>query len=154
MINDCPNGGLPRDSSFSQMFTENRFLGSDRVGDADMLTLALTSRAIDDADGTERLRVGLAQQFSFQAPQVTLPGATADSNSRSDILLMIGGKMTRAWSLDSLVQYNPNQVQTEAYSVAARYNPEAGKLLNLGYRYTRNTLRQMDISSQWPISGR
>ncbi len=140
--------------SFSQMFTENRFLGSDRVGDADMLTLALTSRAIDDADGTERLRVGLAQQFSFQAPQVTLPGATADSNSRSDILLMIGGKMTRAWSLDSLVQYNPNQVQTEAYSVAARYNPEAGKLLNLGYRYTRNTLRQMDISSQWPISGR
>jgi len=42
----------------------------------------------------------------------------------------------------------------ESYNAAARYNPEAGKLLNLGYRYTRNVLRQVDISTQWPISGR
>ncbi len=139
--------------SFSQMFTENRFLGSDRVGDADMLTLALTSRAIDDADGTERLRVALAERFSFKAPQVNLVAPT-DSNSRSDILMTVGGKMTRAWRLDSLLQYNPNLAHTESYSAAARYNPEAGKLLNLGYRYTRNTLRQMDISTQWPIAGR
>jgi len=139
--------------SFSQMFTENRFLGSDRVGDADMLTLALTSRAIDDVDGTERLRVAMAERFSFKAPQVNLV-APSDSNSRSDILLTVGGKMTRAWRLDSLVQYNPNQVHTASYSAAARYNPEAGKLLNLGYRFTRNTLRQMDVSTQWPISGR
>jgi len=139
--------------SFSQMFTENRFLGSDRVGDADMLTLALTSRAIDDEDGTERLRVAVAERFSFQSPQVNLVTPT-NSNSRSDILLTVGGKMTRAWRLDSLVQYNPNQVHTESYSAAARYNPEAGKLLNLGYRFTRNTLRQMDVSTQWPLYGR
>ncbi len=139
--------------SFSQMFTENRFLGSDLVGDADMLTLALTSRAIDDEDGTERLRVGVAERFSFKAPQVNLVAPT-DSNSRSDILMMVGGRMTRAWWLDSLVQYNPNMVHTESYSAAARYNPEAGKLFNLGYRFTRNTLRQMDVSTQWPISGR
>ena len=139
--------------SFGQMFTENRFLGSDRVGDADMLTLALTSRAIDDEDGVERLRVAVAERFSFKSPQVNL-STPADSNSRSDILMTIGGKMTRAWRLDSLVQYNPNQAHTESYSAAARYNPEAGKLLNLGYRFTRNTLRQMDVSSQWPLWGR
>lgn len=139
--------------SFSQMFTENRFLGSDRVGDANMLTLAMTSRVIDDADGTERLRVGVAERFSFEAPQVNLVAPT-DSNSRSDVLLTVGGKMTRAWRLDSLLQYNPNLAHTESYSAAARYNPEAGKLLNLGYRFTRNTLRQMDISTQWPLSGR
>ncbi len=139
--------------SFSQMFTENRFLGSDRMGDADMLTLALISRAIDDRDGTERLRVAVAERFSFKSPQVNL-ATPADSNSRSDILMAIGGKMTRAWRLDSLVQYNPNQAHTESYSAAARYNPEAGKLLNLGYRFTRNTLRQMDVSSQWPLWGR
>jgi LPS-assembly protein len=139
--------------SFSQMFTENRFLGSDRVGDADMLTLALTSRVIDDEDGTERLRVGVAERFSFKAPQVNLVAPT-ESNSRSDILLTVGGRMTRAWRLDSLVQYNPNLVHTESYSAAARYNPAPGKLLNLGYRFTRNTLRQMDVSAQLPVSGR
>ncbi|MBU0689148.1 MAG: LPS-assembly protein LptD [Gammaproteobacteria bacterium] len=139
--------------SFSQIFTENRFLGSDRVGDADMVTLALTSRVIDEDDGTERLRVAVAERFTLKTPQVNL-GAIADSNSRSDILLMLGGRMTRAWYLDSQLQYNPNQSHTQTYSAAARYNPEAGKLLNLGYRYTRDSLRQMDLSGQWPLFGR
>lgn len=137
--------------SFSQIFTENRFLGNDRVGDANMMTLALTSRAIDDADGTERLRVALAERFSFQSPQVNLVTTTNSNNSRSDILMSIGGKLTRAWKLDSLAQYDPYQSQIQSYSVAARYNPETGKLLNLGYRYTRGTLRQMDVSTQWPL---
>ncbi|MDD4912988.1 MAG: LPS-assembly protein LptD [Sideroxydans sp.] len=139
--------------SFSQMFTENRFLGSDRIGDADMLTMALTSRAIDDDEGTERLRIGIAERFSFKTPKVNLT-QVADPYGRSDILMTLGGKMTRAWRLDSLLQYNPNQSRLESYSAAARYNPEAGKLLNLGYRYTRDTLRQVDVSTQWPISGR
>lgn len=139
--------------SFGQMFTENRFLGNDRVGDADMLTLALTSRAIDDDDGTERIRVAVAERFSFTSPQVNLT-TPSDSNSRSDILTTIGGKLTRSWRLDSLFQYNPNLGHVESYNAAARYNPEAGKLLNLGYRYTRDVLRQMDVSTQWPITGR
>jgi LPS-assembly protein len=139
--------------SFGQMFTENRFLGNDRVGDADMLTLALTSRAIDDDDGTERIRIAVAERFSFAAPQVNLT-TPSNSNNRSDILTTVGGKLTRSWYLDSLFQYNPNLGHVESYNVAARYNPEAGKLLNLGYRYTRDVLRQMDVSSQWPLSGR
>jgi LPS-assembly protein len=137
--------------SFSQIFTENRFLGSDRVGDADMLTLALTSRAIDDTDGTERLRVAVAERFSYKSQLVNIDNTTTDSNSRSDILMTIGGKLTRSWKLDSLVQYNPNLSQIQAYSAAARYNPAPGKLLNLGYRFTRDTLRQMDVSTQWPL---
>jgi len=149
--------------NFGQMFTENRFFGSDRVGDANMATLALTSRIIDDEGGTERLRVMLGERFSFTAPRVTL-SSPADSNSRSDILMSLGGKLTRAWSLDSLLQYNPNQAQTEAYNVAAHYKPEAGKVLNFGYRFTSDTLaattglptalRQADISTQWPLFGR
>jgi LPS-assembly protein len=29
-----------------------------------------------------------------------------------------------------------------------------GKSLNLGYRFTRNSLRQVDLSTQWPLFGR
>jgi LPS-assembly protein len=139
--------------NFGQIFTENRFFGSDRVGDANMATLALTSRVIDNEGGTERLRVMLGERFSFTAPQVNLVTQTNNTN-RSDILLSVGGKLTRAWSLDSLVQFNPNQSHTESYNVTARYRAEAGKLLNFGYRFTRNTLRQTDISTQWPLFGR
>src|SRR5581483_5019199 len=35
------------DYNFGQLFSENRYLGNDRVGDANQLTLALTSRLID-----------------------------------------------------------------------------------------------------------
>lgn len=139
--------------NFGQIFTENRFFGSDRIGDANMATLALTSRVIDGEDGTERLRVMVGERFSFSAPKVNLVTPTGNSH-RSDILLGIGGKLTRTWSLDSLYQYNPNQSHTESYNVMAHYSPEAGKQLNLGYRFTRNTLRQADISAQWPLFGR
>jgi LPS-assembly protein len=140
--------------NFGQIFTENRFFGNDRVGDANMATLALTSRVIDNEGGTERLRVMLGERFSFQAPRVNLVTPANNNTSRSDILLGLGGRLTKAWSLDSLYQYNPNQAHTESYNVMARFRPEAGKLFNFGYRFTRNTLRQTDVSAQWPLVGR
>ena len=151
--------------SFGQIFSENRFFGNDRVGDANMATLALTSRVIDNEGGTERFRLMLGERFSFKAPLVTLVTPT-DNNNRSDILVGLGGKLTRAWSLDGLYQYNPNQGQTEAFNFSARYKPEPGKLINLGYRFSNNTLpvsgilpasnalRQTDVSTQWPLFGR
>ncbi len=62
--------------------------------------------------------------------------------------------MTRAWSLDSEVQYDPNQSHLQRYNLATHYRPEAGKTLNLGYRFTRNVLRQAEASTQWPLFGR
>ena len=44
------------DFSFSQLFRDNRFTGDDRIGDADQLTLAVTSRLIDETAGREWLR--------------------------------------------------------------------------------------------------
>lgn len=143
--------------NFSQIFTENRFIGNDRIGDANMATVAVTSRIIDNEGGMERLRVMLGERFSFHAPRVYLPGAPTDNSNRSDILVSLGGRLTKAWSMDSLFQYNPNQAHTQSYNVMARYRPEAGKLLNLGYRFDRNQvplLRQMDVSTQWPLFGR
>ncbi len=139
--------------NFGQIFTENRFFGSDRVGDANMATLAITSRFIDNETGAESLRVMLGERFSFEPPRVNLV-TPADNNSRSDILLSLGGQISKSWSLDSLFQYNPNQSQTESYNVMARYKPEPGKLLNLNYRFTRNILRQGEISAQWPLFSR
>ncbi|HET7832192.1 MAG TPA: LPS-assembly protein LptD [Gallionella sp.] len=140
------------DFSFTQMFTENRFFGNDRIGDANQLTMALTSRLLEQ-DGAERLKMMLGERFSFTAPRVNLITPAASTN-RSDILAALSGSVTRAWSLDSEFQFDPNQSHTQRYNIAARYRPETGKLLNLGYRFARNTLRAIDISTQWPLSSR
>ena len=149
--NSLPNfDSVQADFSFAQMFTENRFFGNDRIGDANHVTLALTSRLLDQDTGAERLRVAIGERFSFKTPQVNLNAATATTN-KSDILLAASGRVTRTWSLDSAFQYNPNQAHTEKFNMAARYQPESGKVLNLGYRFSRNTLRQVDVSTQWPL---
>lgn len=140
--------------SFAQMFTENRFFGNDRIGDANMATAAFATRLIDNSSGIERLRLTLGERFSFEAPQVNL--VTPDANSRSDILLALGGRVTDAVTLDGVLQYNPNVKHTESSNITARYKPETGKVLNLGYRYTRGALprsdvRQVDFSTQWPL---
>jgi LPS-assembly protein len=142
------------DFNFTQMFAENRFLGSDRIGDADQLTLAVTSRLLDKNTGVERLKVMLGERFSFQSPQVYLPGTATASTGKSDILLAAAGRVTPAFMLDSEFQYDPNLLQTQRYNVAAHYHPEPGKALNLGYRYQRDLLRQVDLSTQWPIYSR
>jgi len=153
--NRLPNfDSAQADFSFAQIFTENRFFGSDRIGDAKQLTLALTSRLLDPEGGVERLRVAIGQRFSAGTPQVSLVTPAATTPNKSDILLALSGRITRAWSLDSTFQYNPNQSQSQLFNASARYQPEAGKVLNLGYRFTRNSLRQMDLSTQWPLSGR
>jgi len=157
------------DYGFENMFTENRFLGSDRIGDANQVTLALTSRLLQPESGAERLRVAIGERFSAKTPQVNIPPAIPGvspgvalgvapivplATTKSDIVLAASGQVSRAWSLDSTYQFTPNQSQTEQFNASARYQPESGKVLNLGYRFTHDSLRQMDLSAQWPLSGR
>jgi LPS-assembly protein len=150
----------PATFSFMQMFTENRFIGSDRIGDADQVTAALTSRLLDADTGNELLRVALGERFSRQTPRVVL-GAPTSTTNQSDILLGVSGRMSRSIMVDSLLQYNPNETRTEMFSATAHYWPEAGKVFNLGYRYTFSPdpattpiLKQIDLSTQWLLTGR
>lgn len=151
--------------SFAALFSENRFYGNDRIGDADMATVGLTSRTIDGAGGIERLHIGVAERFYF-APQYvnqaiipTIPPTPVAPyiDSNSDILLSVGGKITNALSMDSLFDYNPINNFTPAGSITLSYKPESGKLLNLGYHFNQdlitptNNVRQDDFSAQWPL---
>jgi LPS-assembly protein len=141
------------DFNFTQMFTENRFIGSDRIGDANQLTLAATSRFFNVESGLEQFRVTLGERFSFAAPRVNLVAPT-DTTNKSDILMNISGRISRVLSLDGMWQYNPSQTHTEMYGTSLHYQPEAGKVINMGYLFTRNTLRQIDLSEQLPLAGR
>ena len=134
------------------------------MGDANQVTLGLTSRFLDPKSGVERLRLALGQRFSLTTPRVNLVAPSVTTN-KSDILLAASGRLTHALSLNSLFQYNPTLSRSEMFNAAVRYRPETGKVLNLGYRYTRPSfdqngnplltgVRQIDFSEQWPLYGR
>ncbi len=149
------------DFNFSQLFSENRYIGYDRVGDANQLTAALTSRLLDRDTGVERLRAAIGQRFYFASQQVTLPGESPRSASSSDLLFGVEGRITDQWSLNGLLQLNLDGGRTERFNAGARWLPAPGKAVNAVWRYTAQNedpssteLKQFDISVQWPIDGR
>jgi LPS-assembly protein len=141
------------DFNFAQIFSENRYGGSDRIGDANQLTLAAVSRLIDPATGAELLRAALGERFYFSSQQVTLPGETPRTDRKTDVLAALSGQVLPRTFLDLGWQYSPSFGRTERANVGGRYQPEPGKVLNAGYRYTRDQLGQVDVSGQWPVFG-
>lgn len=150
------------DFNFSQLFSDNRYIGSDRIGDADQLTLALTSRFLDQGTGGERLRVAVGQRFYFKDQRVSL-SEPLRSAATSDFLASAEGKLSDAWSLASLLQYNFDNNEVERLNAGFRYTPSLGRVLNFTWRYTRSLtdptglptqIKQVDLSGQWPLDAR
>ena len=147
------------DFSFAQIFNENLFVGGDRISDARQATAAVTTRFIENITGIERLRAAIGQRYYFSPQRVTLAtndalgisGTTTGSISRSDFLAALSGQVSDSWSLDSGFQYSASTKQFQKTNVSARYVADGGKLLNFSYRFTRDSLKQVDISTQWPF---
>lgn len=142
------------DFNYAQIFSENRFTGGDRFGDANELTLAATTRFLT-GNGEEMLRATLGQRIYFSNEQVVLtPASTPINYTHSDTLASLGGRFAHGWSFDTTVQYDQRDMLTERYSASVRYSPEIAKVINLGFSFNRdpaNPLRQMDLSGQWPV---
>ncbi|PTN12548.1 LPS-assembly protein LptD [Nitrosomonas aestuarii] len=152
------------DFSFAQMLTENRFSGSDRINDANQITLALTSRLIEPATGIERLRVAVGQQFRFRDRRVILDSSQVTSR-KADFIAALSGRLTQEISTDLNIQLDQSELRTEKFRGGISYRPELGKVINLGYRYTRDVreqidipvnqlntaIKQVDTSIQWPF---
>jgi LPS-assembly protein len=140
------------DLSFAQLFSENRFIGNDRISDANQLTAALISRYIEPS-GVERLRLAIGRRFYVTEPRVTLGGPTNDS--RSDLLLSAYGRLTEAVSVEGNVQYSQTTELTTRSNYGVRWQPSPMHVLNLKYRLDRiNKLEQVDVSGQWPFANR
>jgi len=147
------------DFNYPQLFTENRFSGGDRFGDANQLTVALTSRLLQP-NGQERMRATIGQRYYFAEERVGLtPTSTLRTSSASDILASLGGRLARQWTFDVTTQYWLREGLVQRFSFGTRYSPEIAKVVNVSYRFQRAEasstgvgLNQVDLSGQWPIA--
>ncbi|MGQ0525354.1 MAG: LPS-assembly protein LptD [Betaproteobacteria bacterium] len=143
-----------RDINLATIFAENQFSGHDRINDANQVTAGVTSRFVSADTGIERLRVGLAQRYYFRSQRVFIPGVPLRSSesSSSDLLAALSGTVAPHWVAEAGWQYNTDLSQTQRFNVGTRYQPQPGKVLNLVYRSTAGSVRQTDISGQWPVT--
>ena len=72
--NELPifDSGLP-DLNLTELFRTNRYVGSDRIGDANQVALAVTTRLFDTVSGTQYLSATVGQIRYFSIPRVGLP---------------------------------------------------------------------------------
>lgn len=138
--------------NLAQIFNENRFIGNDRVSDANQVTAALVSRFLE-TNGAERLRLVLGQRFYLNEQRVQLAN-TPRTESRSDVLLAASGRISDKWSFDSAVQYNASASSVVTQNYGVQWQPGAKKVINAEYRYLRDVVKNAVVSSQWPLSKR
>ncbi|WP_414691295.1 LPS-assembly protein LptD [Noviherbaspirillum sp.] len=140
------------DLSFAQLFSENRFVGNDRISDANQLTAALITRYIEPT-GAERMRFAVGQRFYFSEQRVTL--GPVRNESRSDLLLSLYGQISPKLSIENNIQYSQSLHSMSRANYGVRWQPAPKRVFNLQYRRDRvNRLEQVDVAAQWPFANR
>ena len=81
--------GLP-DLNLTELFRTNRYVGEDRIGDANQVALALTTRLFDHVSGAQYLSATIGQIRYFTIPQVGLPAAAAAQSSGLSVVTVPG----------------------------------------------------------------
>lgn len=143
------------DFNFAQLFSENTFVGNDRIADVNQLTIAAVSRLIDPGTGAERLRFAIGQRIHFSSQRVSIPGVAPRTDERSDVLLAAAGELGNHMSFDTGLQYSVRETDVPRYTALWRYLPPDGRrILNVGVRYRREQIGQFDTSILWPVSSR
>ncbi|MFM9834815.1 MAG: LPS-assembly protein LptD [Methylophilaceae bacterium] len=140
------------DLNLTTLFSENQFTGNDRINNANQLSLALTTRMIDRDTGIERFTATVGQRYYFEKQKVGLPGTILSNSNSSDIIAAVTARLSNQWNVDGFWQYNTDGAGLVRGNTLVRYNPEPGKLMNFGYRYTQDFLEQINLSGQWPLS--
>jgi LPS-assembly protein len=150
-----------------QLFRLNRYVGADRVSDANQVSIGVTTRLLDAANGRQFLAVTLGQTYYFQTPRVLLPNEAPPTGDSSDIVALVSLTAYDDWSAEIGAQWDPHTQTGERTSMNLQYKPAPDKVINLGYRYERfqfipgqfgqpgyeQGFDQVELSGTWPIKG-
>ncbi|MEX1196729.1 MAG: LPS assembly protein LptD [Pseudohongiellaceae bacterium] len=156
---------------FEQLFRRNRFGGHDRIGDADQISAAVTTRFLDD-QGRERARAELGQIFYFEDRQVSPDSLLQQwevvqplQRNRSALVGRAGYSLSDNWSARTDLQWSQQRQRVEEGAFSLRYQRDRDHIINIGYRYREKAdfeldrptvldpqIRQTDISAVWPMN--
>lgn len=166
--------------NMDQLFRTNRFSGFDRIGDANQLTFALTTRWLSDYNGGERaiFSVGQIKYFSDRRVELcqSITGLCIENPNAFGFLSPISGASPIAsravYNFSSLAGvtgdyvWDPATNATNNSDLIFRVQPEVNAIVNIGYSYlvngdvtqpkrnsnVDNALHQAIISATWPLA--
>jgi LPS-assembly protein len=143
------------DLNLVQLFRKNRFLGIDRIGDADQVSIGVTSRVLDVSTGKELMTATVGQTRYLSDRRVTLPGGLMSTTETSDYIAELRFLLFENVNFDFGHQWGTGDSDNDGATKSEarlQYRPANNKILNLAYRYRRDALEQGDLSWSWPVA--
>jgi LPS-assembly protein len=165
-----------------QLFRTNRFSGFDRIGDANQLSYALTTRWLSEDTGGEKAyftigqikyfadrRVQLCQNaagYCFDNPYTF--GALSSTNGTSPVASRAFYNFNSTWSISGDYVWDPATRATNNADLNLHYQPRANAIIRAGYSYlvngdvtavrnnetSNNALNQAIAAFAWPLTER
>jgi LPS-assembly protein len=140
------------DLNWVELFRSNRYVGIDRISDANQVSAGFTSHMYSSRSGARFLTTTIGQTFYFSAPRVRLPDEPAAIGNSSDITAQVELQAFKDWNVSLGMQWDHGNTRTQRSEARIRYQPAPGSVVNLGYRFQRDRLEQADISLAWPVT--
>lgn len=159
----------PLTFSYHQLFRDRRFIGRDRLDDANQLTIGITGQWMDQLRQRPRMELSVGQVHYFQDRRVTL-SETSETQTlqESDLAAQFYGQLNNEWRVTSDWLFNPKNSRIMRASTELAYNDARKRFFSLGYRYVREDplattsvpMDQLDavatfpLKAQWQLFGR
>lgn len=161
--------------NYNQLFSENQFVGSDRVNAANDVTIGGTSRIISDSTGSELMKFNFGYRYFITTESNSLYGSESMYPQLYLPTPNLIAELTNQWSstvsTNASFQYDTTQGNIDYGSINAKWSPSSGKVLNAGFSYqyqlpllfyaytpgqyfqplTYENQYAINISGQWPI---
>lgn len=157
---------------FDQLFSTNRFSGHDLVGDANQISVGLTTRFLDANSAEEKFRASVGQTYAFHRHNVCIKDPDTmevhcddDPLTQHDISPVVGEVQydwTPHWSATASSAWDPNDQKITSGAISVRYQNGVNRIFNLGYNFIKHgdfvtgdrsdNLNRINLSLAWPIN--
>jgi LPS-assembly protein len=139
---------------FSQLFNTNRFAGADRQGDANQLSVALTTRTFRGENGRESWSLSVGQIFYFESQRVQLDEQPEINDDFSPFIAELTWHPFTRFTTVAGLQYDWERNRFDVGSLGFRWSGRKGQRIGFEYRYRRERVDQFDFRIFWPINER
>lgn len=140
------------DLNIVQLYRTNRYVGYDRLSDANQVALGMTTRIIRAATGVEFLSATIGQLRYFEDTTVTLPGEEPIDDNSSDYLAELSTRFANYWRMDLGYQWNSDDTDTRKAEARVAYHRDEKRIGILSYRYRKSLLQEIDAVLAWPLA--
>ena len=147
---------MPLGLSFDQLFSDDRFAGLDRVGDANRITVAATSRVLN-ASGRELLTMSAGYLRHFSDPRVRWPESfdmgAADIGGGDLVALAQTINFSQAWQMRGRQLWQEDLSAWQELGAVVHLRGSGQRVYNFGVnRRLLDQIEQAEVSAYLPLS--